>query len=150
MPNILLNKREELLPLLLLAIQHHPDAQTRDQLLNILFNLMKKPDADQRKVILKGFKKIAKYLGHDKVEAELLPQLWEQIDHKVTRFKTIIKWVLSSRVLGNQVEHLALGPFKYYVSKEVGGVRKWQFILIYSIIYVDLGGWVGLKTPKTC
>ena len=93
MPNILLNKREELLPLLLLAIQHHPDAQTRDQLLNILFNLMKKPDADQRKVILKGFKKIAKYLGHDKVEAELLPQLWEQIDHKVTRFKTIIKWV---------------------------------------------------------
>ena len=93
MPNILLNKREELLPLLLLAIQHHPDAQTRDQLLNILFNLMKKPDADQRKVILKGFKKIAKYLGHDKVEAELLPQLWEQIDHKVTRFKTIIKLV---------------------------------------------------------
>ena len=107
MPNILLNKREELLPLLLLAIQHHPDAQTRDQLLNILFNLMKKPDADQRKVILKGFKKIAKYLGHDKVEAELLPQLWEQIDHKVTRFKTIIKRVFSSRDLGNQVEHLA-------------------------------------------
>ena len=33
MPNILLNKREELLPLLLLAIQHHPDAQIRDQLL---------------------------------------------------------------------------------------------------------------------
>jgi hypothetical protein len=95
-PNILLNKREELLPLLLLAIQHHPDAQTRDQLLNILFNLMKKPDADQRKVILKGFKKIAKYLGHDKVEAELLPQLWEQIDHKVTRVLTVIKFVLSS------------------------------------------------------
>ena len=90
MPNILLNKREELLPLLLLAIQHHPDAQTRDQLLNILFNLMKKPDADQRKVILKGFKKIAKYLGHDKVEAELLPQLWEQIDHKVTRVLTVV------------------------------------------------------------
>ena len=90
MPNILLNKREELLPLLLLAIQHHPEAQTRDQLLNILFNLMKKPDADQRKVILKGFKKIAKYLGHDKVEAELLPQLWEQIDHKVTRVQTVV------------------------------------------------------------
>ena len=108
MPNILLNKREELLPLLLLAIQHHPDAQTRDQLLNILFNLMKKPDADQRKVILKGFKKIAKYLGHDKVEAELLPQLWEQIDHKVTRVLTVIRLYLSSLApcVGGQAEDL--------------------------------------------
>ena len=42
------------------------------------------------------------------------------------------------------------GPFKYYESKEVGGwVRKWQFLLIYSTIHADVGGWVGLKTPKT-
>ena len=33
------------------------------------------------------------------------------------------------------------GPFKYYVSKEVGGVRKWQFLLVYSTIYADIGGW---------
>jgi hypothetical protein len=33
-----------------------------------------------------------------------------------------------------------LGPFKYYISKEVGGVRKWQFLLIYSTIYADVGG----------
>ena len=90
MPNILLNKREELLPLLLLAIQHHPNAETRDKLLNILFNLTKKPDVDQRKVILKGIKKIAKYLGHDKVEAELLPQLWEQIDHKYSERRLLV------------------------------------------------------------
>ena len=90
MPNILLNKREELLPLLLLAIQHHPNADIRDKLLNILFNLTKKPDADQRKVILKGIKKIAKYLGHDKVEAELLPQLWEQIDHKYSERRLLV------------------------------------------------------------
>jgi hypothetical protein len=32
------------------------------------------------------------------------------------------------------------GPFKYYISKEVGGVRKWQFLLIYSTIYADVGG----------
>ena len=89
-PNILLNKREELLPLLLLAIQHHPNAETRDKLLNILFNLTKKPDVDQRKVILKGIKKIAKYLGHDKVEAELLPQLWEQIDHKYSERRLLV------------------------------------------------------------
>ena len=32
----------------------------------------------------------------------------------------------------------------------VGGVRKWQFLLIYSTIYADVGGWEGLKKPKTC
>ena len=32
----------------------------------------------------------------------------------------------------------------------VGGVRKWHFLLIYSTIYADVGGWVGLKKPKTC
>ena len=30
----------------------------------------------------------------------------------------------------------------------VGGVRKWQFLLIYSTIYADVGGWVGLKKQK--
>ena len=97
MPNILLNKREELLPLLLLAIQHHPNAENRDKLLNILFNLTKKPDVDQRKVILKGIKKIAKYLGHDKVEAELLPQLWEQIDHKYSERRLLVGGVDESK-----------------------------------------------------
>ena len=42
------------------------------------------------------------------------------------------------------------GPFKYYISKEVGGVKKWQFLLIYNTIYADIGRWVGLKKPKTC
>ena len=32
----------------------------------------------------------------------------------------------------------------------VGGVRKWQFLLIYSAIYADVVGWVGLKKPKAC
>ena len=40
------------------------------------------------------------------------------------------------------------GPFKYYVSKEVGGVRKWPFLLIYSTIYADVGGWFVHKKVK--
>ena len=32
----------------------------------------------------------------------------------------------------------------------VGGVRKWQCLLICSTICADVGGWVGLKKPKTC
>ena len=151
MPNILLNKREELLPLLLLAIQHHPDAQTRDQLLNILFNLMKKPDADQRKVILKGFKKIAKYLGHDKVEAELLPQLWEQIDHKVTRFKTIIKW--GFKIKGPwELSKNGSNSFRWssWISIFGGiGVKKFleRFFLCFVLDSLDL---VTLDTFQSC
>ena len=30
----------------------------------------------------------------------------------------------------------------------VGGVRKWQFLLIYSTIYADVSGWVGVKSQK--
>ena len=30
----------------------------------------------------------------------------------------------------------------------VSGVRKWQFLLIYSTVYADVGGWVGLKSQK--
>jgi hypothetical protein len=45
------------------------------------------------------------------------------------------------------------GVFKDHSSitsakKCVDGVRKWQFLLIYSTIYADVGGWVGLKKPK--
>ena len=89
-PNILLNKREELLPLLIISIQHHPDSKTRDQLLNLLFNLTKKPEVEQRKVILKGFKGIARTLGHQKLETELLPQLWEQLNHKYDERRILV------------------------------------------------------------
>jgi hypothetical protein len=39
-------------------------------------------------------------------------------------------------------------PFKYYVSKEVGGWGQ-KFLLIYSTIYAEVGRWVGLKKPKS-
>ena len=31
----------------------------------------------------------------------------------------------------------------------VGGVRKWQFLMIYSTLNHQRGGWVGLKKSKT-
>ena len=38
------------------------------------------------------------------------------------------------------------GPSIYYVSKEVGGVRKMsESVLIYSSIYADVDEWVGPK-----
>jgi hypothetical protein len=47
-PYVLVNKREELLPLLLLAIQSNKDPVARDKLTHMLFNLIKRPDEQQR------------------------------------------------------------------------------------------------------
>lgn len=70
---------QELVPLLLAAINLHPEAWERDALLNLLFNLTKRPDEDQRRVILAGLLSVAQCLGHVRVESELLPQCWEQV-----------------------------------------------------------------------
>uniref|UniRef100_G1RBA9 RAB11 binding and LisH domain, coiled-coil and HEAT repeat containing n=1 Tax=Nomascus leucogenys TaxID=61853 RepID=G1RBA9_NOMLE len=47
-PNVLLAKREELIPLILCTACLHPEPKERDQLLHILFNLIKRPDDEQR------------------------------------------------------------------------------------------------------
>ena len=85
-PHVLLARRGTVLPLLLIAIEHHPSIEVRDNLLTILFNLTKKPDEEMRSVIVKGFVEIvARQNARNNatiVEAEILPQLWQQIEHK--------------------------------------------------------------------
>ena len=78
-PNVLLAKREELLPLILCAANLHPSTKARDSMLNTLFNLIKKPDSLQRQMILTGCIMFAQYNGPERVEEELLPQCWEQV-----------------------------------------------------------------------
>ena len=70
---------QELIPLILCAGTLHPDPQERDKLLNILFNLIKRPDVEQRQMILTGCVAFAQYVGPQRAEAELLPQCWEQV-----------------------------------------------------------------------
>ncbi|XP_017506552.2 RAB11-binding protein RELCH isoform X8 [Manis javanica] len=85
-PNVLLAKRErmvlhlcqELIPLILCTACLHPEPKERDQLLHILFNLIKRPDDEQRQMILTGCVAFARHVGPTRVEAELLPQCWEQ------------------------------------------------------------------------
>uniref|UniRef100_A0A673GUI4 LisH domain and HEAT repeat-containing protein KIAA1468 homolog n=1 Tax=Sinocyclocheilus rhinocerous TaxID=307959 RepID=A0A673GUI4_9TELE len=85
-PNVLLAKRErmvvhlcqELIPLILCTACLHPEPKERDQLLHILFNLIKRPDDEQRQMILTGCVAFALHVGPTRVEAELLPQCWEQ------------------------------------------------------------------------
>ncbi|ESQ41607.1 hypothetical protein EUTSA_v10012470mg [Eutrema salsugineum] len=51
-PYVLINHREELLPLMMCAIERHPVSGTRDSLTHTLFNLIKRPDEQQRQIIM--------------------------------------------------------------------------------------------------
>jgi len=89
-PNVLLNKREELIPIILCLVRLHPDIKARDNLLHMLFNLIKRPDDEQRKVIIDGCVAFAKKVGSTRIEAELLPQCWEQITHKYPERRLLV------------------------------------------------------------
>ncbi|KAL3860033.1 hypothetical protein ACJMK2_010206, partial [Sinanodonta woodiana] len=89
-PNVLLAKREELIPLIICTTMLHPDSKERDKLLNILFNLIKKPDEEQRHMILAGCVAFAEHVGPTRLEAELLPQCWEQISHKYPERRLLV------------------------------------------------------------
>ncbi|KAM7267848.1 hypothetical protein ACFE04_010014 [Oxalis oulophora] len=80
-PYVLINHREELLPLMMCAIERHPDSTTRDSLTHTLFNLIKRPDEQQRRIIMDACVTLAKNVGEMRTETELLPQCWEQINH---------------------------------------------------------------------
>ncbi|CAL0318874.1 unnamed protein product [Lupinus luteus] len=80
-PYVLINHREELLPLIMCAIERHPDSSTRDSLTHTLFNLIKRPDEQQRRIIMDACVCLAQNVGEMRTETELLPQCWEQISH---------------------------------------------------------------------
>lgn len=63
------------------AIEHHPDSRTRDSLSRTLFNIIKRPDEQQRRIIMDACVSLAKNVGEMITEIELLPQCWEQINH---------------------------------------------------------------------
>uniref|UniRef100_A0A1D1XGA7 LisH domain and HEAT repeat-containing protein KIAA1468 n=1 Tax=Anthurium amnicola TaxID=1678845 RepID=A0A1D1XGA7_9ARAE len=80
-PYVLINHREELLPLIMCAIERHPESGVRDSLTHTLFNLIKRPDEQQRRIIMDACVTLAKNVGEMRTETELLPQCWEQINH---------------------------------------------------------------------
>ncbi|KAH9675673.1 rab11-binding protein relch [Citrus sinensis] len=61
--------------------ERHPDTSTRDSLTHTLFNLIKRPDEKQRRIIMDACVTLAKNVGEMRTEMELLPQCWEQINH---------------------------------------------------------------------
>lgn len=81
-PNVLLNKRDDLVALLVSVICINNNNNVRDKLLQHLFNLKKKPTSVERSLILAGIIKIANHLPQDVVESELLSLCCEQLSNK--------------------------------------------------------------------
>uniref|UniRef100_A0A224YFP9 Protein phosphatase 2a regulatory subunit a n=1 Tax=Rhipicephalus zambeziensis TaxID=60191 RepID=A0A224YFP9_9ACAR len=141
-PNVLLAKREELVPLLLAAINLHPDAAQRDVLLNLLFNLTKRPDDAQRRVILAGLLSVAQCLGPERVEAELLPQCWEQINHKYLERRLLVAescGYLASQVAPEIRSSLLLSMLQQMLREEKDDVvrERAAHSLAMLLAYVD-------------
>ncbi|KAL6608032.1 hypothetical protein ACP70R_041095 [Stipagrostis hirtigluma subsp. patula] len=89
-PYVLINHREELLPLIMCAIEKHPDSDVRDSLTHTLFNLIKRPDGEQRRIIMDACVELAKSVGEMRTETELLPQCWEQINHQYEERRLLV------------------------------------------------------------
>ncbi|XP_070166057.1 RAB11-binding protein RELCH homolog [Polyergus mexicanus] len=81
-PNIILNKREEIIPLILSAIHLHSNSNEREKLLQLLFNLKKRPQEDERQMILAGLAIMAKLAEQPLEGEEILTICWEQSQHK--------------------------------------------------------------------
>ncbi|BHF70807.1 hypothetical protein SprV_0301386000 [Sparganum proliferum] len=86
------NSKAVALPLLVQAICLHPDPAARDRLLRCLFNLFAAVETadDEAKlehgvVILRQCWELATCLGPQRIESELLPQIWSQLNERPPR-----------------------------------------------------------------
>ncbi|XP_025831979.1 lisH domain and HEAT repeat-containing protein KIAA1468 homolog [Agrilus planipennis] len=89
-PNVILNKREEIIPLLVVIVLLSNNSSERDKLLQQLFNLKKKPSEEERLSILSGITAIAERSGQNLVQNEMLPQCWEQLTHKYLERRLLV------------------------------------------------------------
>ena len=95
--NLVLSSRIDIVPLLLYSISCQKDARTRESLIGVLFNLMKRPDAATRERILHGLLWLVHQQGwaSKRIEEELLPVCLEQMNQKYTEKKILVAQSIS-------------------------------------------------------
>lgn len=78
-PGVILKKREELIPAIVATVVWHPEERKRAEMTYMLFNLIKVPTAQQRRVIMDGCVNLAGLTGEERTGTELLPLAVEAI-----------------------------------------------------------------------
>ena len=93
----MLSSRIDIVPLLLYSISCQRDAGTRESLITVLFNLMKRPDQPTRERILQGLLWLSHQQGwgSKRIEEELLPQCLEQMNQKYNEKKILVAQAIS-------------------------------------------------------
>mmetsp|Transcript_22531 Transcript_22531/g.37794 ORF Transcript_22531/g.37794 Transcript_22531/m.37794 type:complete len:1030 (+) Transcript_22531:130-3219(+) len=92
--------REVLLPLLVSVYRNHPMASARSTILDHIVNLIKRPDASQRRHLVNAFTSLANSVGKARTEMELLPACWEQSSSHIDERR-----IVAAEIVG------ALGPY---------------------------------------
>ena len=78
-PGVILKKREELIPAIVATVCWHPEDRKRAEMTYMLFNLIKVPNAQQRRMIMDGCVGLAALTGEERTGSELLPLAVEAI-----------------------------------------------------------------------
>ncbi|KAK0167734.1 hypothetical protein PV327_001605 [Microctonus hyperodae] len=81
-PYIALNKRDQAIPLILNAIKLNHEATQRNKLLQLLFNLKKKPQQAERNILLKTLVSLMNIKDGPIEPEEIITVCWEQSQHK--------------------------------------------------------------------
>ncbi|KAK3924172.1 RAB11-binding protein RELCH [Frankliniella fusca] len=121
LPCVILNKREEVIPLLVVLVRLHADGKERDVLLHHLFNLKKRPDNEERCLILAGLLCVARGMEAAFVENEVLPQCWEQMSHRHVERRLLVAeacGVLAPFVTGAIRNSLMLSMLQQMLSED--------------------------------
>ncbi|KAL4439731.1 hypothetical protein ABPG75_002732 [Micractinium tetrahymenae] len=102
LPNLLINKREELVPALCALSQEHPQAPGRRQLAGLLFGLIKKPNLAQRGMITDACIGLSRRIGPARTMLELVPHLQDQVQHELLERRLLV-----AEAAGALAPHLA-------------------------------------------
>jgi len=87
---VIFAKREELVPLFLCAVQRSTDRDSRMALINLFFNIIKRPDEQQRSLITEGFLALAALVGPTRTTEELLEQCTKEVGSKYEERRILV------------------------------------------------------------
>lgn len=80
-PNVIISKRIDLIPLITCTIRVCRDTNEQERLISLLFNLIKRPNEEQRRMILSGIVVVLQ-ASPNQSSSLLLPNLWDHVSDK--------------------------------------------------------------------